>query len=129
MNFKCLKDTKHKFTLEKPPEIEGAWSWRGKVHCPYCGTEDLEEDMASIAYGTTGDDKEAKRRANREATMHAKRMAAEARREYDAADPEVRLKNLTGEGASREAQMGPMTVRTSVLKRLADKAKDAGYED
>lgn len=123
MDFKCRPNS-HKFTLEKPENITGAWAWRGEIKCPMCGSEDLEEVMmvASVRNNSKGD-LVAMRKENRLATMHAKRQAAEARHIEREIDPEVMLAPIDKPGRRSRFGQGPLPVKKSILDSLAKKGE------
>lgn len=119
--FLCRQVAGHKFSLAKPEEIEGNWDWKGKVHCPYCGTEDIQLDPQMIPGGGLGKPKRdlsALRRENQQTTREAQRMAAEAQRNEAINNPEVTLAPIPG--ASKFGQN--VTVKKSILDSLASKA-------
>ena len=122
MRFVCLENKEHKFAVDKPQEIEGNWLWRGIVHCPYCGTEDLEEDMQVVTHASSSVDLGNARKENLAMTMDARKQASAASAELNRRDPEVTLAPI--QGASAYGKSAPVKVRKSLMDSLAAKAPD-----
>jgi hypothetical protein len=115
MNFKCLKNKEHSFSVPKPVEIEGIWHWRGLIKCVYCGSEDLEEDLA---VSTVERDRENIRKENRELTQQAMRMAQEARIGEANFNPDVAITPV--ENPSRFGG-GTFQVKKSIIDSIQSK--------
>jgi hypothetical protein len=86
MNFKCLKNQEHKFSVPKPKEIEGVWHWKGKIKCVYCGSDNLEEELV---VSSSVRDLENVRKENIEMTRQAIQMAQSARMSEESFNPNV----------------------------------------
>ena len=133
MNFICEKDKGHKFSVQKPAnlptevingrEIESPWKWKGIVHCPYCGTDDIIEDLGFLVGVSEKPNLEAQRRANRQITIESQQMAAKALREQNERDPEIAFAPDT---AADKRYGGGVKVRKSILDKINEK-KPEGY--
>ena len=121
--FLCRQEAGHKFSLAKPEEIEGNWDWKDKVHCPYCGTADIQLDPGMIPGSgavKSKTDLSQLRRENRESTRQAQQMAAEAARNEALNNPEVTLAPIQGAGKFG----GNVKIKKSILDSIA--AKEPG---
>jgi hypothetical protein len=119
MNFKCRKEEGHKFSVEKPQDIDGIWHWRGVVHCPYCGTADLEEVLNVTI--TSTQNLEGMRRENRERTAEARTQATRAQAEQRRLNPDVVLSPIDKPGNRSPFGQGPVSVPKSVVESLNEK--------
>ena len=117
--FQCRVHGEHKFSLTKPEEIEGIWKWKDIVHCPYCGTSDIQEDASMIPGGAVKRDMNQLRRENREATKNAQALAAEAQARDMANNPEITLSPI--QGATRNE---PLKVKKNILDSIESKRPD-----
>ena len=121
MNFRCMKVGAHKFSVEPPEDKKGTnWAWKGIVHCPYCGTDDLMHDMVPPAMG--GRDLENARKENLEMTMAARKQAGAATVAQNLRDPEITLAPI--QGASQYGKAQPVKVRKSIMDGIAAKMPD-----
>ncbi len=127
MRFICLENKEHKFALDKPAEIEGLWHWKGVVHCPYCGTENLQEDLQPISHTSSAVDLGNARKENLAMTMDARRQAGAAQADLNRRDPEVTLAPI--QGASSYGKSAPVRVRKSLLDNLAAKTPDNVFKE
>lgn len=123
MDFKCLPNH-HKFSFEPPDDKKGIlWHWRGEIHCPMCGTIELEEVMVvSGAIKNTSRDLESARRENRMRTQESMAMASRARQESEERDPTVRLNDVNG---SNDRYSGGVNIKKSTLDKIEKMAEAA----
>lgn len=114
--FQCRINGEHKFSLVKPAEIEGLWDWKDKVHCPSCGSADIQEDLI---VSLPKRDLNQLRRENREATKEARVLAAEAQARDSANNPEIILPPIQGAKDNE-----PLKVKKNILDSIESKRPD-----
>lgn len=122
MFFKCLTKG-HKFSLDKPEEIEGAWAWSGTLACPLCGSKMLQEEAElPVKVGEATRDLNVIRKENREHTAIARRQASEAMAIEKEINPDVQVVGAPNGESPSQFATGPMTVKKSILESIDQKA-------
>jgi hypothetical protein len=117
MNFRCLEHGEHKFSLDPPKEKSLPWAWKGEIHCPSCGSANLEE---VVLFAAPSRDLENMRKENRERTQAAMAMAGRAKAESELTDPTIRLDDKHG---THGRFSGNIQVKKSVVDKLTEKAE------